>query len=248
MTRPLLPVLTLGLTIAAATHANQVHAWSYQGETGPDRWGDLEAAYETCKTGLMQSPIDLARANTVADVPVSVDYGEVPLTIRNPGKTIQVDFEPGNYLTTSGHVFGLAQVHFHTPSEHTFGDAALPLVAHFVHVDEDGTLAVLGVLFEEGAANPELQKIVDAAGTAGTAPTVIEGVDVDLEALVPDDLESFRYMGSLTTPPCSEGVNWHVVETPLTASAAQIEAFESLMGMNARPVLPVNGRLVVAPE
>ena len=242
MTRPLLSALTLGLTIAAATHAAQASAWSYQGDTGPDRWGDLEAAYETCKTGLMQSPIDLSQANTVADVPVSVDYGTVPLSVRNLGKTIQADFEPGNYLTTSGEVFGLAQVHFHTPSEHTFGGATLPLVAHFVHVDDGGALAVLGVLFEEGDANPELQKIVDAASTA-TA-----GVSIDLTALVPEDLESFRYMGSLTTPPCSEGVNWHVVETPLSASAEQIDAFESLMGMNARPVLPVNGRLVLAPE
>ena len=248
MSRTLMPALTLGLTIAAVTHAAPASAWSYKGETGPDRWGDLEAAYETCKTGLMQSPIDLAHANTVADVPVSVDYGDVPLTIRNLGKTIQVEFEPGNYLTTSGRVFGLAQVHFHTPSEHTFGGATLPLVAHFVHVDDDGALAVLGVLFEEGDTNAELQKIVDAAGDVGTEPTAVSGVSVDLTALVPGDLDSFRYMGSLTTPPCSEGVNWHVVETPLTASAAQIDALESLMGMNARPVLPVNGRLVVAPE
>ncbi len=241
--------LAAALLISQPLHAaDETASWGYAGAEGPERWGDLSAAYETCKTGLQQSPIDLAEANVIADVPVSVDYEEAPLAIRNLGKTVQVDFPSGSYLTTSGRVFGLAQVHFHTPSEHTFGGETYPLVAHFVHVADSGALAVLGILFETGEANTELDKIIDSARGAGAAPTAVAGVSIDPRALVPDTLEVFRYMGSLTTPPCSEGVNWHVVSEPMTASIAQIRAFESLMGMNARPVLPANGRLIVSPE
>jgi len=244
----LLPcALATGLT-AQALAASDAAEWTYAGADGPDNWGELAAAYEVCKTGLMQSPIDLAEANAVGEISVSVDYADAPLTLRNSGKTVQVDFPSGSYLTSSGRVFELVQVHFHTPSEHTFGGATYPLVAHFVHASDEGALAVLGVLFEEGASHGELQKIIDAADGAGAAASAIDGVTLTTRALVPDDVEVFRYMGSLTTPPCSEGVSWHVAEDTLTASAEQLAAMEALMGMNARPVLPVNGRLVVAPE
>lgn len=241
--------LTTALYISPSLHAaDESASWGYSGAEGPERWGDLSAAYETCKTGLQQSPIDLAEANVIADVPVSVDYEAAPLTIRNPGKGVQAEFPAGSYLTTSGRVFGLAQVHFHTPSEHTFAGETYPLVAHFVHVADNGALAVLGILFDTGDANEELDKVINAARSAGVEPTEVAGVTFDPSALVPDELEVFRYMGSLTTPPCSEGVNWHVVSEPMTASAGQIRALEGLMGMNARPILPMNGRLVVAPD
>jgi len=244
----LLPaVITLGLS-AQAVAADDAAEWDYAGANGPDSWGELAAAYETCKTGLMQSPIDLADANASGEIAVSVDYADAPLTIRNSGKTVQVDFPAGSHMTTSGRVFKLVQVHFHTPSEHTFAGDTYPLVAHFVHASDEGALAVLGVLFEEGDAHGELQKIIDAAEDAGAGPDPVAGVTLATHALVPAELEVFRYMGSLTTPPCSEGVNWHVAEDVLTASSAQLEAMAALMGMNARPVLPVNGRLVVAPE
>ncbi|MEQ8858507.1 MAG: carbonic anhydrase family protein [Pseudomonadales bacterium] len=249
MIRHPLAALTLSsLLVAISTHADDERKpWGYAGAAGPERWGDLDAAYETCKVGLQQSPIDLATANAIAEIDVSVDYEPGPLTVSS-GKTVQVDFPHGSYLTTSGQVFRLVQVHFHTPSEHTFAGETYPLVAHFVHVSHAGELAVLGVLFEEGAGNAELGKIIDSARSAGTEASEFPEVTLHPRALVPEDIDVFRYMGSLTTPPCSEGVNWHVVETPLTAGADQIDAFESMMGNNARPVLPTNGRLVVAPE
>ena len=251
MPQKLHPISTFGV---AALLAGTVHAageggdWSYAGDTGPEHWGDLSAEYALCSAGQMQSPIDLAQAQAVGDLEVSVDWEASPLSVSNSGKTVQANFEPGSYMTSGGRVFNLIQVHFHTPSEHTFSGEAYPLVAHFVHATDDGVLGVLGVLFEAGDANGELAKIIAAAEKADATPRSVAGLDLDPRGMLPDELEVYRYMGSLTTPPCSEGVNWHVVEDPVEASPAQIAAMEAMMGMNARPVLPLNGRLLVAPE
>lgn len=245
----LFPFFTAAVLIAGAVHAaGERGQWSYDGDTGPQHWGDLSAEYALCSTGQMQSPIDLAQAQAVGDLEVSVDWEPSPLTVSNNGKTVQVNFEPGSYMTSSRRVFNLIQVHFHTPSEHTFSGETWPLVAHFVHSTDEGVLGVLGVLFEPGEANGELAKIIAAAEKADAAPRTVADVAVDPRGLLPDELEVFRYMGSLTTPPCSEGVNWHVVEEGVEASAEQIAAMAAMMGMNARPVLPLNGRLLVAPE
>ncbi|MEZ5560602.1 MAG: carbonic anhydrase family protein [Pseudomonadales bacterium] len=228
--------------------ADESGAWGYAGATGPEHWGDLSSRYELCKTGLMQSPIDLKQANAVGDLEVSTDWDPGPLVIVNNGKTVQANFAPGSYMTSGGSVFNLVQVHFHTPSEHTFSGEHYPLVAHFVHATDEGSLGVLGVLFEAGEANGELQKIIDAAAAAGAEPETVSGVTLDPNGLLPEEIEVYRYMGSLTTPPCSEGVNWHVVEDVVEASPEQIRAMETMMGMNARPVLPLNGRLLVEPD
>jgi carbonic anhydrase len=238
----------LAILVSVEVMAAGNDAWSYAGANGPEHWGDLSARYELCKAGLMQSPIDLDQANAVGDLEVSTDWRAGPLTILNSGKTVQANFEPGSYLTSGGTVFKLVQVHFHTPSEHTFSGETYPLVGHFVHATDQGELAVLGVLFEEGEANGELQKVIDAARDAGADPSAMKGATLDPNGLLPDELEVYRYMGSLTTPPCSEGVNWHVVEDTMQASAEQIGAMASMMGMNARPTLPLNGRLLVEPE
>lgn len=245
---PFLLAAAVSLIAGSGFAADDAASWSYTGDTGAERWGQLSAEYQTCATGRQQSPIDLSSANVVARVLVSVDYAEVALTLKDTGKTVQVDFPAGSYLTTSGRVFSLAQVHFHTPSEHTLRGRSFPLTAHFVHASDEGALAVLGVMFEEGAPNTELQKILDAAGSATAEPRQTENVSLQPRALLPEAIEVFRYMGSLTTPPCTEGVHWHVAEDPVTASAAQIQAFEELMGTNARPVLSPNGRLIIAPE
>ena len=232
----------------SAIAADHTTTWSYAGNDGPERWGELDETYEACKTGLRQSPIDLDQATAVGDLEVSVDYDPSPLVVLNKGKTIQADFAHGSYMTSGGKVFNLLQVHFHTPSEHTFSGKTYPLVAHFVHATDEGELGVLGVLYEPGDSNAELQKIIDAAPKAKSEPKSVTGVELDAAAMIPDELEVYRYMGSLTTPPCSEGVHWHVVEDAVEASSRQIRAMESIMGMNARPVLPLNGRLLVEPE
>lgn len=151
-------------------------------------------------------------------------------------------------MTSGGTVFNLIQIHFHTPSEHAVSGKRYPLTGHFVHATEGGKLGVLGVMFEVGAANPELAKILAAAPAEKSEPAAVAGVTIDPNGMLPDDQSVYRYMGSLTTPPCSEGVNWHVLRDPITASADQIAAFEKLMGDSARPVRALNNRLVVAPE
>ncbi|WP_128891177.1 carbonic anhydrase [Erythrobacter sp. HKB08] len=221
--------------------------WSYEGATGPDNWGSLSPDYELCGKGLMQSPIDLAEANARGDVSVFTAYAPGPLTILNNGHTVQANFAAGSKLTSGTMQFDLIQVHFHTPSEEVMHGEQYPMVAHFVHADSDGNLAVLGVLFEEGAANGELQKLVDAAPATKTAPRTVGGVTIDPNGMLPDDLDVYRFQGSLTTPPCSEGVNWHVAKDTVEASAEQLDAMRAIMGDNARPVQPLNGRLLVAP-
>lgn len=221
--------------------------WSYEGVTGPENWGSLDEKYELCAKGLMQSPIDLAAANARADVSVFTSYQPGPLTILNNGHTVQAHFAAGSKMTSGTMQFELLQVHFHTPSEEVMHGQQYPMVAHFVHSDDDGNLAVLGVLFEIGAANAELAKVIAAAPKVRTDAAPVAGVTIDPSRMLPGDLDVYRFQGSLTTPPCSEGVNWHVAKDTVTMSAEQLRALGGIMGNNARPVQPLNGRLLVAP-
>lgn len=209
-------------------------AWGYGEDDGPAKWGDLSAAYELCKTGLEQSPVNLPAAGDANLITVSTNYGTTEASIVDKdGKTIQADFGEGFTLTSGDSTYNLVQVHMHTPSENTIDGKAFPLTGHFVHADAAGALAVLGIMFEEGEANPAIQAMLDNVG--GKA-------EMDLTAMLPAELTAYNFPGSLTTPPCSEGVNWHVVSTPVSASAEQIAALSAAMGNNARPVQPANER------
>ncbi|MBV7256423.1 carbonic anhydrase family protein [Pacificimonas sp. WHA3] len=241
-----LALTPIALALAGAGAATAAD-WGYEGPAGPASWGDLSAEYEMCKIGRMQSPIDLAAANAQGDVHVSVAYDAGALTVLNNGHTVQANFDAGSTMTSGDMTFDLVQVHFHTPSEEAIAGKRYPMVGHFVHADSEGRLAVLGILFEEGAANAELQKIVDAAPADKTPAHTISGTMIDPNGMLPGDMGVYRFQGSLTTPPCSEGVNWHVVKQPVTASASQLAAMTDIMGNNARPLQPLHGRLVVAP-
>lgn len=234
------------LATTPAFASGDVH-WTYSGHGGPEHWGDLKPEFATCRTGKMQSPIDLAQANTAGQIPVRAEYKPAPLTILNNGHTVQVNFPAGSTMTSAGQEFYLLQVHFHTPSEEAINGKRYPMVAHFVHKDAKGALGVLGVLFEEGAANSELAKIIAAAPKHEKEAAPVAGVTINPADLIPSTLNVYRFQGSLTTPPCSEGVNWHVAQTTVTASADQIRAMNTIMGNNARPLQALNGRLVVAP-
>ena len=240
--------LLAALVATGPALAAEPGAYGYGADNGPEKWGQLSAAYALCERGDMQSPIDLSGANARADVELEIVYQAGPLTVSNKGLTVQADFAPGSSMTSGGTAFNLIQIHFHTPSEHAVTGKRYPLTGHFVHASDDGRLGVLGVMFEEGAANAELAKILAATPAAKSGPRTVVDKTIDPRGMLPSDRAVYRYMGSLTTPPCSEGVNWHVLQDPITASAGQIAAFEKLMGDNARPVRALNNRLVVAPE
>lgn len=233
-----------GASNAAPAHAG-AH-WTYSGETGPEHWGELSDLFKACKTGHMQSPIDLGGADAQAPVSVRANYRPGALTILNNGHTVQVNFPEGSILSSGISHYKLVQVHFHTPSEETVYGVPYPMVAHFVHVDYAGNYAVLGVLFEEGAPNPEFDKILRAAPRTEQAAHPVSGVTFDPAKLLPAKLPVWRYDGSLTTPPCTEGVRWHVAVNPVQASAAQIAALHAIIGNNARPTQPRHGRMLVA--
>ena len=237
----------LAATMMATPALAQDKDWNFGDGVDDERWSLLNSDYALCDAGLNQSPIDLGTPNARGDVEISHNYGEATGTIALGDEKVQVDFtrdiEQG--MASGGTMFNLIQVHFHTPSEHAMNGERQPLVAHFVHATDDGRLGVLGVMFEEGDANPALAAIVPHLANNG----VHNGMDVsfDVNDMVPDDLEVFRYMGSLTTPPCSEGVNWHVADEVMTASAEQIQAIYASLGPSARSLQPQGNRLVVAP-
>jgi carbonic anhydrase len=230
---------------AAATPAATPAHWAYEGAAGPSNWGDLDPAYAACSDGRAQSPIDIAGA-TSGDLP-DIDLAEgslSPVGVINNGHTIQVDAPPGNTITVGGETYELAQFHFHTPSEHAIDGTRQAMELHLVHRNADGRLAVLGVLLEEGAEHAALAPVFDSIpATTGAERSVDAGID--LAALLPDDRSTYRYDGSLTTPPCSEGVAWIVFAEPMTVSTAQLEAFRSVLPANARPLQPANGRTLV---
>ncbi len=222
-------------------HHEKAH-WGYEGDHGPFYWGDLKEEFATCKDGKRQSPIDISTAIVTSLAEIETDYHESPLNIVNNGHTIQVNYQPGSGITIGGKQFELLQFHFHSPSEHTVGGKAYPMVAHLVHKAGDGQLGVIGILLKEGEANALIDRIWAHLPPHAGEDVSIEGESINVSGLLPKDMTYFNYTGSLTTPPCSEDVNWMLLTTPVSLSSGQIERFRSLYANNARPVMPVNGR------
>lgn len=236
-----------GTTATKAEASPKAH-WSYAGGTGPQHWGDLSSEYVLAKTGKHQSPIDIATSRTTPSsaAPLVVDYHATSLEILNNGHTVEDDYHSGGTLTVDGHVYKLAQFHFHSPSEHTLDGKHAPLEMHLVHKDASGKLAVIGVMIQEGKAHPELAVLWQHMPTEPGRKEAVEGVQVNASNLLPGNLASYRYSGSLTTPPCSEDVSWFMLQTPIEASAGQIAAFRKVISGNNRPTQPLNGRAISA--
>ena len=218
--------------------------WGYEGELGPDRWGSLDPGFAACTRGREQSPIDLTGAERRALSEIGFEYAPSPISILNDGHTIQVNYAPGSGIVLDGTRYELVQFHFHHRSEHTVEGGDFPLELHLVHADAGGALAVIGVFLAEGAANEALAPVWRYL-PAAAGPTALVAGTVDANALLPERRTTWRYRGSLTTPPCSEGVSWLVMTEPVTASREQIEAFRALVPVNNRPVQPLNGRRLV---
>jgi carbonic anhydrase len=257
-----------GLAVAAALAlcaGNGAHAteaeWSYSGDTGPEHWGEN---FTLCGIGRNQSPINITpddhtldiskivtEPQTTASKPIGFltinpNYQEVPLRIINNGHTVEVEYEPGSEMTVLGRTFGLKQFHFHSLSEHQIDGASFPLEMHLVHADEGGNLSVIAILFQEGEPNPFLATLWKHLPEEIGEEVVVAEEEINVGDMLPSDSTYYYYNGSLTTPPCSEGVTWLVLKESLEASKEQIEALQTAIGFaNNRPVQPVNARVIL---
>lgn len=227
-------------------HEEESSHWSYIGpRTGPSNWGKLNPTFGLCDSGKEQSPVNLTGAAAQDLEKIKYSYGMSKLQIVNNGHTIQVNVDPGSWIDAFGDRFELKQFHFHTPSEEQINGKSFALVAHFVHKSELGKLAVIAVLFKVGRENALIntlwERMPDEHGEARTYEQRV----ISPASLMPDKPGYYSLMGSLTTPPCSEGVRWIVLKTPVELSAAQLARFRKEFPMNARPIQPLNGRIIV---
>jgi len=238
------PSKTPAVSKAPSTKAKpQEHAvhWGYSGNEGPSHWGDLSPKNLSCKEGKNQSPINLKDKTAVSTTGLGgldIYYRDVPLKVINNGHTVQVNYPLGSYIKVGGDRYELLQFHFHTPSEHQKDGFNYPMEAHLVHKDGEGNLAVLGIIFQEGEENPALNILLSNLPKKVGKLEIHRRASLNPARFLPGNTEFYKYSGSLTTPPCSEGVYWMVFKQPIDVSAEQIQKMNELMGDNARPVQP----------
>lgn len=238
-------LLTLcALTVGCTDAAEQT--WSYEDPTGPEQWGSLDEDYATCDDGEAQSPIDLSSATSEGQGGGEAEQAEAELAETMPAGSAYdsghaVEFTPEDdgvaELTYEGTDYALDHVHVHTPSEHTVDGEQLAAEFHLVHESEDGELLVVGVLAKSGEGDPRLDAFADAADQSSET-----AIEFPLDLMLPEDAALLSYEGSLTTPPCSEGVQWLVLQDPTEVSEEQLTALEAAHTDNARPTQPLNGR------
>ncbi len=237
-------VLSLGTTFVFAQNASGPPAFAYKGADGPAHWGDLSPEYAVCRTGKQQSPIDIRNPRNAPLPPIRFDYKPVPLTLINNGHTLEVNYAAGSTINVGGEQYKLRRFHFHRPSEERIDGRFFDMVVHLVHTNDRGEIAVVAILMEKGAANTSIQKIWSAIPKTPGQERQVPGVQVSASDFLPPDSSYYTYKGSLTTPPCTEGVTWFLLKTPITASAEQIRAFAAIFSPNARPVQPLGARIV----
>jgi carbonic anhydrase len=228
---------------ANAMQAKHAH-WSYQGDAGPQAWSQLKSEFSLCSSGQRQSPIDIRGGLAVELDPVRFDYQASRFAVVDNGHTVQVNLASGNSIEVAGKRFELVQFHFHRPSEERIDGKQFEMSLHLVHKDEQGRLAVVALLFDKGAAQPMLQRVWNNLPLEKNEELAAR-LPLELNALLPADRRYFTYMGSLTTPPCSEGVQWIVMREPVTASIEQIDLFARMYPMNARPLQASAGRRIM---
>ena len=247
LTRGTLLGAQLFILASRASSAAERH-WSYSGKSGPGDWDKLEPNYATCGVGKEQSPINIDTAQVLGRElpPLVFDYKPSALHIIDNGHTIQVNVAAGSVLTVGGHRYDLVQFHFHRPSEETIDGKSSGMVAHLVHRDAEGRLAVVAVLLQPGEGNPLLSMLWNHLPAQKGGEAAPAGLTIDVARLLPRARGYYAYSGSLTTPPCTEGVEWFVLKSPVSLSADQIATFGKRYPSNARPVQPLNGRAVLS--
>jgi carbonic anhydrase len=235
--------------IAAAVSAQWRTHWAYDGPEGPEHWSELDPEYAACNAGKEQSPIDIESAEKADLPPLRFEYKAAPLQhLIDNGYTLRVNYHDapgaGDFLDVGGTRYQLTQFHFHRPSEETVHGKPYAMVAHFMHQSSDGKVAGVAVLLTAGRANPAVQQLWDHWPKMQGKEIDASGVEVDPAALLPAEKGYYRYEGSVTAPPCTEGVTWYVLKTPVEISEEQVEAFGKVYPHDVRPLQPLNGRVV----
>ena len=251
--------MTFALLVVAAVlvregpHAQWKTRWEYEGAKGVEHWSELDPDYAACDAGKEQSPIDIQRAEKAELSALRFEYKSGPLKyLINNGYTIRVNYHDapgsGNFLVVGDKRYQLTQFHFHRPSEEYIHGKPYDMVAHFMHQSSDGKVAGVAVLLKAGRANATVQRLWEHMPMTESKESEVAGVEVNPAGLLPGDTAYYMYMGSLTAPPCTEGVTWFVLKTPVEISAEEITAFAKLYPHDVRPLQPLNGRVVKQSE
>ena len=237
-------IIVVAFMISIALAEQGAH-WGYAGPEGPEHWGQLDPKYSICSEGKNQSPVNLTGMVESELPPLTVNYKSGGSEILNNGHTVQVNYKPGSNIIVNGKEFELKQFHFHAPSENTIEGHSYPMEAHFVHAAKDGDLAVIAVMFKAGQKSAELEKAwAHMPGNAGGKGALPQSVNARI--LLPHNHDYYRFNGSLTTPPCTEGVWWLVMKYHQSASREQIDKFaHTMQHPNNRPLQPVNARTIL---
>jgi carbonic anhydrase len=231
---------TAATAVMAVQHSEH---WSYEGEHGPANWGKINSAWSKCALGNRQSPIDIRNGMKVELEQVGFDYHPSGFSVVDNGHTIQVNVGGGNFITILNRQYELLQFHFHRPSEERINGKGFEMVVHLVHKDAEGKFAVVAVLIERGKVQPLIQTIWNNLPLE-KHDVVNPSISIDMTEILPIRRDYFTFMGSLTTPPCTEGVLWMVMKEPIQATPAQLAFFSRLYPMNARPVQSASGRVI----
>jgi len=241
--RLLVGLLGCPLCASAARAAGGAH-WSYEGAGAPDKWGKLDKNFQACAVGAEQSPVNLAGGLQAQIQPLNFDWKAEAYKVSNNGHTIQADVSQPGGTTLDGTVYALKQFHFHTPSEHAIDGKRSEMEVHLVHADGKGKLAVIGVFVVAGAGHAGFAAVMAAAPSKEGSQVLPAAIDAT--TFLPWDRARYRYEGSLTTPPCSEVVDWNVYAQPLEVAKADIDRFKQFFPHNnARPLQPLRRRFLL---
>jgi carbonic anhydrase len=236
--------LTAGFLVARSDE-HSVH-WGYAGATGPEHWASEDPSFALCGAGKHQSPIDIENAHAETLPPIDFAYQPIPLTVTDTGHSFQVNAPAGSGgFTVGGEHYDLVQFHFHRPSEEEIHGHHYAMVAHLVHKNAQGELAVVAVLIRQGDSNAFLKTVFDHLPGKGAPEASVAGATLDLNEFLPAQRGYYTFDGSLTTPPCTEHVRWFVLKSAVPASASQVQQFAARYPNDARPVQPLNDRTVV---
>jgi len=224
------------------SHGESAH-FGYTGEIGPAHWLDLDPSFAVCGTGMQQSPINLTGATPVDLANIEFQYQASEIHLVNNGHTIQANYDAGSFMIVDGKRFDLLQFHFHSPSENVVDGSSFPIEMHLVHKSSDDALAVIAVFIKQGSANDYFSPVWEHLPVEEASFELEDSISAN--DLLPANQATYRFPGSLTTPPCTEGVNWFVMASPVEMSLGQIATFQAIYSGNNRPLQALNGRTLL---